>query len=337
MTTKTEISSETIPSIKPTLDEFIEGAVNATNNALSPIIPMLGVVTSLINEIFIIHENAQFNKRMTKSIINRILSVEITIKSLNSQTKYSEKFQDLQHQESFVKFQATLKKIKMFVETDTQAPLYQEICNVKNQLEKTKYLSLQIDPTLLKDSTLSRKSDCRSKLKQVTKMVYKGFIEVACKSRDSEDQRFHRELLILGKLDKCQNVEKFYGFSKIDGKEVMVFEWVEMGNLEEIYNKERISWSLKARIVFEICKGIMFLGSVGIFHNDIRCENIMMSRFMEPKLANFHSAILHNETNIEINQPIDAINWMAPEKMRKLLKESEISDQIPYSQKGETF
>ncbi|CAG8635251.1 21383_t:CDS:1 [Gigaspora rosea] len=120
MTMKAEVASETMLITKPALDEFVEGAVNVTNNALSPIIPMLGVVTSLINEIFTIHENAQFNKRMSKSIINRILSVEATIKSLNSQTKYSEKFRDLQHQESFVKFQVTLKKIKMFVETVTQ-------------------------------------------------------------------------------------------------------------------------------------------------------------------------------------------------------------------------
>ncbi|KAF0510054.1 kinase-like protein [Gigaspora margarita] len=62
-----------------------------------------------------------------------------------------------------------------------------------------------------------------------------------------------------------------------------------------------------------------------------------MSRFMEPKLANFQFAILHNETNIEINQLVDVINWMAPEKMCKLFKESENSNQIPYSQKGEIF
>ncbi|CAG8851203.1 6498_t:CDS:2, partial [Gigaspora margarita] len=105
---------------KPELSEFIEEAVNVTNNALSPIVPMLSVVISLINEIFTIYENAQFNKRMSRSITNRILSVETTIKSLKSQIKYSENFQDLQHQESFVKFQATLRKIKMFVEKVTQ-------------------------------------------------------------------------------------------------------------------------------------------------------------------------------------------------------------------------
>ncbi|CAG8778057.1 22765_t:CDS:2, partial [Dentiscutata erythropus] len=53
---------------------------------------------------------------------------------------------------------------------------------------------------------------------------------------------------------------------------------------------------------------------------------------MSPKLANFQFAVLHNETNIVNNQPIDVINWMAPEKMRKLLKESVNFNQIPYGQ-----
>ncbi|CAG8737017.1 18412_t:CDS:2 [Gigaspora margarita] len=174
---------------------------------------------------------------------------------------------------------------------DTKVSLYQEICHIKNKLEKTKDSIQQIDPFLLKDPSLSRRSDRRD------------FIEVACKSRDLKDQRFRRELLILGKLDESQNIEKFYGLSEVD-----------------------------ARILFEICKGIMFLDSVGIFHNDIRCENKMMSRFMEPKLANFQFAVQHNdnEKNIAINQPTDVVNWMPPEKMHKLFTESGNSNQVLY-------
>ncbi|KAF0445365.1 kinase-like protein [Gigaspora margarita] len=317
MTTK---DSETISNTKPELSELIEGTVNIANNALSSIVPILGIVTSLINDIFTIHENAHFNKKMSRSIISRIASVEIIIKSLTSQTKYNEKFQDLQYQETFVKFQAILKKAKMFAERvtqlsafetflramnikkefielmkeyeacmndlnftmfivfneqrridngilvdtlaemikDTKASLYQEIYHIKNQFEKTKDSARHIDPILLKEPSLNRRSDRRGKLEQIIKMVYKDFIEVACKSRDSGDQRFRRELLILEKLDECQNIEKFYGLSEVDGKKVMIFEWAEMGNLKEVYNKEHISWNLKAQIVFEICKGIMF-------------------------------------------------------------------------------
>ncbi|KAF0539375.1 kinase-like protein [Gigaspora margarita] len=92
---KAKIDPETIPNTKPELVEFIEEAVNITNNALSSIVPLLDVVITLINEIFVIYENAQFNKRMFRFIINRILSVETTIKFLKSQTNHNENFQDL--------------------------------------------------------------------------------------------------------------------------------------------------------------------------------------------------------------------------------------------------
>ncbi|CAG8770632.1 3620_t:CDS:2, partial [Cetraspora pellucida] len=103
----------------PELNELIEGAVNVTNT-LSPIIPILGVVTSLLNDILTINENAKFNKKMSESIINRVASVETIIKSLKLQTRYSENFQELQHQKTFIEFQVILKKIKMFAEKITQ-------------------------------------------------------------------------------------------------------------------------------------------------------------------------------------------------------------------------
>ncbi|RIB21322.1 hypothetical protein C2G38_2176935 [Gigaspora rosea] len=149
---------------------------------------------------------------------------ELIEEGVNS--RYIENLQDLQHQESFVKFQATLRKIKIFVEKvtrlrDTKTSLYQEISHIKSKLEDTKDSIQQINPTLLKELSFSRRSDRR------------------------------------GKLDECQNIVKFYGLSEVDGKVVMIFEWAEMGNLKEVYNQERIIWNLKAQIVFEICKGIM--------------------------------------------------------------------------------
>ncbi|CAG8835005.1 44428_t:CDS:1, partial [Gigaspora margarita] len=66
-------------------------------------------------------------------------------------------------------------------------------------------------------------SNRRGKLEQIIKRVYKDFIEVACKSRDSVNQGFRRGLLILGKLGECQNIGKFCGLSEIEGKEVMIF------------------------------------------------------------------------------------------------------------------
>ncbi|CAG8761835.1 17429_t:CDS:2 [Dentiscutata erythropus] len=273
MTTKAEIDIEIIQSINPELSEFIEGTTNVANNALSSVVPILGIVTSLINDIFTIHENTQFNKKISRFIINRIASVETIIKSLKSPTKYREKFQVLQHQESFVKFQSTLSKIKLFVETVTQLRAFETFLratSIKKSMNDLNFMMIivfneqrRIDNDILTDTLtkmikeppLSRKSDRRGKLNQIIKKVYKDSIEVACKSRDSENRRFRRELLVLEKLDECKSIRKFYGLSEVDDKKVMIFEWAEMGNLKEVYNRERISWNLKAQ---KFAKGSCF-------------------------------------------------------------------------------
>ncbi|CAG8783486.1 17733_t:CDS:2, partial [Dentiscutata erythropus] len=115
MTTKAEDVLESVLDVKPELDEFMGGVVNVIN-ALSPTIPMLSIIATLINEIFTINEKAQFNKKISESIINRIASVDPTIKFLISRAKCDENFRDLRQQRSFIRFQDSLRKIKVFAE-----------------------------------------------------------------------------------------------------------------------------------------------------------------------------------------------------------------------------
>ncbi|KAF0511893.1 kinase-like protein [Gigaspora margarita] len=119
MTTKENVTFESVSNTRPELAEFIEGAANVAN-ILSPIVPVLSIITTLIKDIFAIHEKAQFNKKIIESIINRIIAVEVAINLLKSRTKCDEKFQDLKYQKSFLKFQDSLEKIKVFAEEVAQ-------------------------------------------------------------------------------------------------------------------------------------------------------------------------------------------------------------------------
>ncbi|CAG8570393.1 11011_t:CDS:2 [Cetraspora pellucida] len=110
MATKTEDTSE---SIKPGLG-IIEEAVNITDNTLSPIFPVIGVATSLINNILTIHEKIQFNEKTSKTIIDRIIPAETAIKFLKIR--------------KFVKESLTENKQQINI-------CYQEICHIKTQLE----------------------------------------------------------------------------------------------------------------------------------------------------------------------------------------------------------
>ncbi|RIB13813.1 kinase-like domain-containing protein [Gigaspora rosea] len=113
--------------------------------------------------------------------------------------------------------------------------------------------------------------------KNVFKKIYKGEHdehEVACKPIDS--QNLGTQLTILKKL-KSKYILQFYGLSYADTSEVMVSEWAEKGTLKELYHKHDIPWTRKIQIIRDICRGIVFLRRVNIFHHDLRCENVFLS------------------------------------------------------------
>ncbi|KAF0537286.1 kinase-like protein [Gigaspora margarita] len=134
------------------------------------------------------------------------------------------------------------------------------------------------------------------------KKFYKGF-EVAVKY----SKRLQTELSILKKLDISPYILRFYGHAKIDDKEAMIFEWAEHKSLEEFYDSCDITWTRKIKIIHGISSGIMFLLSMNIFHQGIRCKNVFITRGMNPKLGNFgHADKLKN-----------VIRWMSPEQIEK--------------------
>ncbi|KAF0532417.1 kinase-like protein [Gigaspora margarita] len=131
-----------------------------------------------------------------------------------------------------------------------------------------------------------------TKPKYIYKKIYK-FCEVACKpivipkDYDIKAQRFYVRFAILGKLRESPNILKFFGLSYLEGNIVMINEWTEMGTLREVYEKYDITWFAKVHIATDICRGITFLHSCDILHHDIRCENILMTRNLEPKITKF--------------------------------------------------
>ncbi|RHZ65068.1 hypothetical protein Glove_319g105 [Diversispora epigaea] len=187
----------------------------------------------------------------------------------------------------------------------------------------------RIESNLLQD--LRNGSDIRqSESKHVTKRFYKETIAVACVKykvfTEEEKKLIDESLIIQRELFECPNILKFYGLSKINGDEILVFEWAELGNLREIYsNENNISLAYKVKIAFGICEGIMFLNASGVYHHDIRCKNIMMTINHEPKLANFVYSRKRKDGTTFIKYPL--FNWMAPEKMYD----------EPYTQRCEIF
>ncbi|CAG8773773.1 36921_t:CDS:2, partial [Gigaspora margarita] len=201
----------------------------------------------------------------------------------------------------------------------------------------------RIDPIYLSDPphAVDSKTDNESDMKQddcvqkkrVVKKVLRHIVEVACKPIT----HFEQNRAVVNKLKKfsdCRKIIKFYGISKINDDEILVFEWASLGSLKSFYEKKSINWELKVKIAHDICTGLLFLTHHDILHRDIRCKNIMMSYYMEPKIANFYyakhvSEIEPDNKDRQIsNHIMNTINWSAPEMMEM--------DAI-YTQKCEVF
>ncbi|KAF0512710.1 kinase-like protein [Gigaspora margarita] len=171
----------------------------------------------------------------------------------------------------------------------------------------------KIDPSELSEPPYKETNFRRN----VAKKIYKGEYEeheVAYKPIDS--QNLGTELTILKKL-KSKFILQFYGLSYVDNNEVMISEWAEKGTLKELYNKHDIPWTRKIQIIRDICRGIVFLRRVNIFHHDLRCENVFVLQNLDPKIGNFKFAReIQDKTKNLSNILPDVIRWMAPELIK---------------------
>ncbi|CAG8729920.1 36594_t:CDS:2, partial [Gigaspora margarita] len=249
---------------------------------------------------------------------------------------------DLEEMVEFLKlFSENVRSDLKFVQGSLNI-LHQEVSLIKTQfchskekepIDNDTHISApRIETKFLTDIDNEEKPPIKTIANSSNIMVVKKFytkcaIAVSCETVIIEQKEFQSQkkqgyLAILGKLGECPNILKFFGVSTLKDTstlrehEVLVFEWADMGNLKEVYEKYDIPWRTKIPIAIDICRGITFLNSIDIFHHDIRCENVKMTSRLEPKLANFHFARMSGaiSTNLE-DGVLNIIHWLAPEKM----------------------
>ncbi|EXX53753.1 uncharacterized protein OCT59_028458 [Rhizophagus irregularis] len=152
----------------------------------------------------------------------------------------------------------------------------------------------------------------------IIRKIYKGQ-EVACKFTEEEIEispKTQRLLEILVKLSECKHILKFYGISKIENVNVMVFEWAERRTLRQLYLKKNVPWNYKIRIALETCRGLIFLQEADILHHDLKCENILITESLEPKIYKFALARYSDSSSLPIDLAEgDIFPWLAPEKL----------------------
>ena len=121
-------------------------------------------------------------------------------------------------------------------------------------------------------------------------VIYKGDLIVIKKltfdpDEDTQEPQLNIEMEILKSLANQNNyIINFYGFIIEENKVTkIILEYLKYGNLEyylkqKKYSKIDSKWIVWSNdITSQICKGLKFLHENGIFHNDIKTDNIMFT------------------------------------------------------------
>ncbi|CAB4473015.1 unnamed protein product [Rhizophagus irregularis] len=222
-------------------------------------------------------------------------------------------------------FQKESQSTDLFdIQEDNDNSFYNNIYSMKSKSSKNhSYKTLHnVNKINSKDLTRpaqGKSSDKRGKSTRfIIRKVYKGQ-EVACKPI-LNDSRTQKILEILMKLSECKHILRFYGISSVENYSVMVFEWAERGSLRQLYEQKDIQFHYKVRIALEICRGLIFLQCADILHRNLKCENILMTESLEPKIYNFELACYTNDVNntslsIDSESAGDILPWLAPETL----------------------
>ncbi|KAL8460746.1 hypothetical protein ACS0TY_032309 [Phlomoides rotata] len=159
--------------------------------------------------------------------------------------------------------------------------------------------------------------------------VYKGTLLdgsiIAVKQLSSKSSQGNREFVTeIGLISGLQhpNLVKLYGCCIEGSQLLLVYEYMENNSLgRALFGPEEcqleMDWPMRQKICVGIAEGLAFLheGSVlKIVHRDIKSNNILLDKDLNPKIADFGLAKLHDEDNTNINTRVaGTIGYMAPE------------------------
>ncbi|KAL2524296.1 putative LRR receptor-like serine/threonine-protein kinase [Abeliophyllum distichum] len=159
--------------------------------------------------------------------------------------------------------------------------------------------------------------------------VYKGTLldgsVIAVKQLSSKSKQGNREFVNeIGMISGLQhpNLVKLYGCCIEGNQLLLVYEYMENNSLARaLFGPEELQvemdWPTRQRICVGIAKGLAFLheeSTLKIVHRDIKTNNILLDKDLNPKISDFGLAKLDDDDNTHISTRVaGTIGYMAPE------------------------
>lgn len=141
----------------------------------------------------------------------------------------------------------------------------------------------------------------------------KKFYESATKNM------INQEIKNLKKLKKEKYIIKYYNnYEKKDGDVIFYFlemELAENGNIYDYIVNNNVNYKTKKKWIKQICIGIYNIHKNNIIHNDLNCRNILLSKKLNVRIADFGFSIDLDDEN-QIEEGLENARWCAPEKYR---------------------
>jgi serine/threonine protein kinase len=130
--------------------------------------------------------------------------------------------------------------------------------------------------------------------------------QLLIKSQQNIDEFLNEVVIITGV--KHRNLVKLKGCCLRDNKRLLVYEYLENGDLAKVLferNGVDISfWPTRFNICLGIAHGLFYLHEIAqprIIHRDIKASNILLDKRLQPKIADFGLALLFADDKTHIS------------------------------------